>query len=230
MDMLVSILFNYLNGALREDTYTQLAAGMLAHLEDLKRASLEEMAFLLGVSDSTLHRFIRQIGFGNYSGLRLLARMQGEPPKEMEALSVVLEGLRGVDALTLSQLDRVAYEIHRAKNVYLVGYGSFYYPACSFQKLLFTLGKTIVVKQLVSMQDLHLLNLKPDDLLIVVSLEGHFLVSGMPACVCRTLLMTYLEKQANFTYTLTLPQGGASYMLLRVFERLMARYGTLFKS
>ena len=70
MRKLIYVLLNYLNCSIKKDTNYYIARQMLLSINEIHHLSLEQMAELCNVSDSTLHRFCQTIVYQNYKSLR----------------------------------------------------------------------------------------------------------------------------------------------------------------
>ena len=70
MQGVIMNLLSYINGSMIHDTNYHLALALLKHLPEIQDLSLVEMAGNCFVSQATLHRFCKLIGYRNYSTLR----------------------------------------------------------------------------------------------------------------------------------------------------------------
>lgn len=229
MQLLMYVLLNFLNGAIKQDTDTSLAMGLLNHLHELPNTTLEQMALKLAVSDSTLHRFIARLGFDNYTSMREIASQvtrQEYLPSDFDGIQA---SLKAVERIECSYLDRIVHAINEASRVYIVGYGTFYYAALYFQNMMFCHGRYIQVRHLVSLKSLSKEQLTSHDLVIVVSKDGHFLSGGHPSFDAKQILITQKVKDASFDMILSIDPLQEWYGLMRLFERLLDRYHILYQ-
>lgn len=70
MDSIVTILNDYLRGTRTDGPYVDIARFMLSHYDDLKYLRVSDVAEGSFVSSPTVIRFVRELGFENYSAFK----------------------------------------------------------------------------------------------------------------------------------------------------------------
>lgn len=247
MQTLIYTLLNYINCSIKKDTNYDIAKTLLLHLKEVPHCSLEELAALCHVSDSTLHRFFKLIGYKNYKHFRQQAsikELKSYPQiynfnEKQSYLQHMNENMRLIEEVPLDQLDQAAAKIIQADNIYLLGYGEFQYPALYFQKQLYSHGKLSEIVAKANFFDDYIQSISPADLVIITSINGRYLhlnsdqayYPSIQKLPCTKILIT----QSHDTALLTLfdvvlfcgkysHDGLSKYSIMRIYERLIDRF------
>lgn len=247
MQLIVYVLLNYINCSIKKDTNYYLARSLLLHLKEVPYCTLEEMAEICHVSDSTLHRFCQLIGYKNYKNLRKAVtktEYQDYPQihnhdEKKSYLQMMNENMIFIENLPLSLLDKTVNLIENASHIYLMGYGEFQYAALYFQKELYTHGKLIEIKTRTDISKSFFQSLKQNDLIIITSMHGQYLHLSLSKdfhdtiqkSACQKVLITQSE-EAEWIYLFDLvlhcgkysQYGLSKYAIMRLYERLIIRY------
>ena len=72
MELIYMILSEYLRENETDDTYVSIARTMILHLHEIKEMSLDQTSRLCHCSESTLNRFVRQLGLPSFKVMRRL--------------------------------------------------------------------------------------------------------------------------------------------------------------
>lgn len=246
MQSFIYKLLNYLNGSIKQDTNYHIARTLLYHIKEIENYSLEEMAQVCLVSDSTLHRFFQLIGYKNFKTLRLSLLNQEEQyyptinnqHEKGDYLIKMNENMEMIEQVELSSLDRMIQSMWKAKQIYLLGYGDFQYPALYFQKQLFSHG---ILSEVVAVGEISqdwLKRIDQDSLIIVTSLRGSFLhlhddvnnqqtLAMLPA---KKILITQSQNEDwerifdSILYCGKYNENGlGKYAIMRIYERIIFR-------
>ncbi|MFQ9923968.1 MAG: MurR/RpiR family transcriptional regulator [Beduini sp.] len=247
MQTLIYTLLNYINCSIKKDTNYDIAKTLLIHLKEVPNCSLEELAALCHVSDSTLHRFFKLIGYKNYKHFRQQAsrkELKNYPQiynfnEKQSYLQHMNENMRLIEVEPIYQLDQAAIKIMQADNIYLLGYGEFQYPALYFQKQLYSHGKLSEIVAKVNFFDDYIQGICPTDLIIVTSINGQYLhlnsdqayYPSIQKLPCTKILITQSHDPsllALFDIVLFCGKyshnGLSRYAIMRIYERLIDRF------
>ena len=247
MQTLIYTLLNYINCSIKKDTNYDIARTLLIHLKEMPNYSLEELAELCHVSDSTLHRFFKTIGFKNYKHFKQQVsrkELKNYPQiynynEKQSYLQHMNENMQLIEAVPIYQLDQAVVKIIQADNIYLLGYGEFQYPALYFQKQLYSHGKLSEIVTKVNFFDDYVQSIQSSDLIIVTSINGQYLhlnndqfyypmIQQLP---CTKILITQVHDtslSALFDIVLFCGKynhdGLSKYAIMRIYERLIDRF------
>lgn len=247
MQTLIYTLLNYINCSIKKDTNYDIAKILLLYLKEVPHCSLEELAALCHVSDSTLHRFFKLIGYKNYKHFKQQASMKelkSYPQiynfnEKQSYLQHMNENMCLIEAVPLYQLDQAAAKIIQADNIYLLGYGEFQYPALYFQKQLYSHGKLSEIVAKVNFFDDYIQSISPADLVIVTSINGQYLhlnsdqayYPSIQELPCTKILITQSHDAAlSALFDVVLfcgkysHDGLSKYAIMRIYERLIDRF------
>ena len=176
----------------RDSTNGQIAAYILEHLDEIKEDSIRDLAAKTFVSISSISRFCRDIGLHDYMELKeLLASTslnfetwsQSPMPdvQKEEYITAVQDSLDQVrSSLDMSQLYRLASDIHAHKKVSIFGMLKAETVAMNLQCDLAMLGKLTTTKVRFFEQSDCLAKASGDDLIIIFSYTGIYYDYGLP--------------------------------------------------
>lgn len=252
MQGVIMNLLSYINGCMIHDTNYHLALALLKHLPEIQSLSLVEMASCCFVSQATLHRFCKQIGYRNYSTLReaCLDNTQEDcdwseftHAGNQSFLETTEANLSDVFRFNvLEQVDRVCYGLHDSQRVVCLGFEMFQLYAMSLQSQLITSGLYIEVPISLSAQLEAISQLQPGELAMLTTLDGEYcdhFNEDIPDLIketgCQLVVLTQtmnhpLAKQADEILCCG-RQGSlqeAKYGVIRLYDYLAMRYHMLF--
>lgn len=193
MGILINRLLILLNETSTDATYYHIALTLLQNMSTLRSASINDVAELCTVSKSTISKFIRALGYQDYSDFRYALEFEDvryrmpntfvhdvigylQEHSIQEYAQLLAEDLTSnVESLDLSSLDRLAKDIHRFRTVEAFGLMFSETAAIDLQTKLGRIGKFIRTSQ----NDLHQFELirsaDENTLIIVFSESGSFM-------------------------------------------------------
>lgn len=160
---------------------------VLDHYEQVAFMSAVELAEAVGVSDATIIRFARNIGFSGYvefkqymrEGMKVFDSPDSRVSKSLELIenkedlsakvgNIDLENLRNfLQNIDLSKIGQAADAIYAAKCIYFVGMGTAATVTQFLQLHLRRMGfQTINVSEAITISPEKIVNIKKEDLLI----------------------------------------------------------------
>lgn len=254
MQQVIYTLLNYINNSISKDTNYHIALKILEHIQEIDKCSLEKVAQLCIVSPATINRFCKQIGYMNYSTLRNMVSV-----KERQVFSendfdydymreytmMIQTTVNEIHNIDLACLDRALAAIYQQKRCLALGYGSYQNYVLDLQKNLFSCGKFIEVYMDSARQFKEAQTLTQQDVIIMSSLQGHFIdvntdarfdwVKLFKRIKCKTILITQIEDSEileAFDYVICCgsskyPQT-SKYALIRLYDLISSRYRELY--
>lgn len=193
MGMLFSRLLILLNEEERDSTYYHIALLMLEHIEELQKLSIGQLAALCDVSKSTISKFIRYIGYDDYSDFRYAAVFQDNKYRndfnyttnvmgyirqhslDSYILTVIQDISATYQSLDWDAIDRLVQDLVRYKHVGAFGLMFSETAAQDFQTKMCYLKKFIVTNINDVKQEHFIETAGEDTLIIVFSDSGEFL-------------------------------------------------------
>lgn len=192
-------LLNIMNSLSPDHLYYIISLSLLKNLKLIPIRSIEEMAYICGVSKSSLSDYVRKIGFTNYKEFKKYALYETNEDTYMykegsintaeyidrfglkDYLQQLYMDLKNVEQISKNQIDRLADCILSSKYVIVLGSVYSMTAALDFQYRLSTIDKYVFT----SINDLYQLTLlnqatdldykKKDVLLIMFSNSGQLL-------------------------------------------------------
>mgnify|MGYP006074068765 FL=1 len=184
MQGVIMNLLSYINGSMIHDTNYHLALALLKHLPEIQDLSLVEMAGNCFVSQATLHRFCKLIGYRNYSTLReacldntadQLDRPQFTSEEQQAFLATTMANLTDVDQFNVpEQVDRVLDCMHHSERVVCLGFEMFQLYAMSLQAQLVQSGLYIEVPISLSAQFEAMHHLRHGHTALLTTINGEY--------------------------------------------------------
>lgn len=242
MQIVIYTLLNYINCCIKQNTDYEIAKCLLLNIRKLSNLSLEDTAILCNVSVSTLNRFLRNVGFNNFSTVKRLMKNHDLPfnyeslidsyDNSHEYVQELVSKIENIERIDISKFERTAQFMVQAQRIYLLGYGDFHFPASYFQNVMLYHGKLLeIVNQNERFNDP--IQVDSNDLIIITSLSGGY-VKNMSSILqkmkCRKVLITNKAKEefGRFDCILELGENGNQninkYLIMRVFEKLASSY------
>jgi DNA-binding MurR/RpiR family transcriptional regulator len=193
MGILVNRLLVLLNGADSGSTYYHIALTILKNLRRLADMNINEVADMCAVSKSTISKFVRELGYNDYSDFRYAIgfeekayRTQGnfladvigylQDHSVREYADVLAEALKeNARMLDMESIRRLARDIMNYDNVIAVGLMFSETAAINLQSKLGRVGKYIQTNQNDRSQYEVVSHAGEDSLIIVFSESGTFL-------------------------------------------------------
>jgi DNA-binding MurR/RpiR family transcriptional regulator len=178
MELVLTILLQYIREMPEDDTGVQIAKILMMHLKDVRHMSLESVASLCTCSASTFTRFLKNLGISNFRELR---RMVSAPKttyntigfSQADYTSHILENIRMVSqSATPNLIRKISLMIRDAGCICFVAFPTNYFPIYDFQCKMMMEGKYI---EYISHNEQvkRLRELTRDDLVIFVSFQGN---------------------------------------------------------
>lgn len=212
MELVLTILFQYIRENPASDTGVCIAKILIQNLEKVSRLSLEGAADLCMCSPSTFTRFLKSVGIENFKELRKMISF----PKTTymtngfdanEYSRHIIYNIQEVNqTVTPDMIRNLVYDIYSAKRVVIVGFPTNYPPLLDFQCKMMMNGKFIEVLPN-SQLDQELSSLTRNDLVIVISFQGNFFIKGdhndqLNASYVKKVLITQsIEKKYDDFHT-----------------------------
>lgn len=212
MELVLTILFQYIRENPSSDTGVCIAKILIQNLEKILTLSLEGTAELCMCSPSTFTRFLKTLGIENFKELRKMISF----PKNVymtndfdanEYSRHIIYNIQEVNqTLDKAQIRDFAYHIFNARRVIILAFPTNYFPLLDFQCKMMMNGKFIEVLPY-SQKDQELSSLNRDDLVIVISFQGNFFIENHindklnAAHVKKILITQSIEKQYNDFHT-----------------------------
>lgn len=212
------ILLTQIASQPNDTTDSQIAYYILNHLDDIQNDSISELAMKCNVSNSSISRFCRNIGFNDFSELKEslndqsfkfeVASNQNERGNRLteHALKVqesINEVAQTIDTRVLLELVK---DIHQYKQVTILGLLKASSAAINLQVDLLMLGKLVNVKLTYNDQLDFISHANQNDLVIVFSYTGAYFDEGLRFTknlnnIPRIYLITGTEcEQNSFIY------------------------------
>lgn len=193
MGILINRLLVLLNETSTDATYYHIALILLQNMSKLKSASINDVAELCCVSKSTISKFIREIGYHDYSDFRYAIEFEDvryrtpntfvhdvigylqEHSIQDYAQLLAQDLTSNVEALDIGSLDRLALDIRNHSTVLAFGLMFSETAAIDLQIKLGRIGKFIRTAQNDIKQFDAIHNADKDTLIIVFSESGGFM-------------------------------------------------------
>lgn len=175
------ILLDVINHESRESVDYIIAHCIASHMEDLRGASIQEIADACAVSKSTVSRFCRKAGMTDFQELKdELARPHIPDPFRFDAekgsyLHQAAEQILRLDeSLDYHKIHQLIEEIDHSENVLLMGSMQARNPAVNLQEDLYLAGRVTDAPSSVVLQEEAIQRAKAGDLIIVFSNSARF--------------------------------------------------------
>ncbi|MFK3939084.1 MurR/RpiR family transcriptional regulator [Alkalihalobacillus sp. NPDC078783] len=190
MEQLTYTLLAYINNSLEKDINDSIARSFLQHIHNIETFSLDSVAEICNVAPSTINRFCKRIGFRNFSSLRksvILAKKTdptaGTSQHVLDAHTFknqFQENIDMIDQIQLEQINRLVKRLKNSQRIVILSFERYQIQTVELQKKLLLLGKfcecsTNLFKQMKTLDDLT-----EDDLIIMISIQGHLLNEELP--------------------------------------------------
>lgn len=190
VEQLTYTLLAYINNSLEKDINDSIARSFLQHIHNIETFSLDSISETCNVAPSTINRFCKRIGFRNFSNLRnsvILSKKTdptaGKPQQVLDAYSFnkkFQENVELIDRIPIEQVDQLVARLRNSKRIVILSFEKYQIHTVELQKKLLLLGKfcecsTNLFKQMEALD-----NLIEDDLVIMISIQGHLLKEELP--------------------------------------------------
>ncbi|WP_161999609.1 MurR/RpiR family transcriptional regulator [Enterococcus asini] len=181
MDLLATISSYFPSLSKSEKKVAQL---ILSSPDEVENLSINELALMAGVGESTIVRFARKIGLGGFQDLKIaLVKYQtaqkkvdydeGDEVKD-EIYRQFLESLQDTrNSINQNQIDQAAEMIHQAEHIYIFAVGTSGMVAMQLSNRLKRLGKFVEYGPDGQLQSIYSTLTKPSDLVIAISTSGN---------------------------------------------------------
>lgn len=168
----------------------RLADYILAHYEEVLQCNVAELAELADVSDATVVRFCRSVGYKGYTDFKVNAA-RDIVPKEKQFYPILEQGddtrticrkiftaedhvlNRTLVNLDFDLISSVAEKIFRAKRIFLYGTGGSHIVALDAQHKFLKIGISPVVYSDIDLQLMSSTLLTEDDVAVCISFSGN---------------------------------------------------------
>lgn len=215
MGIIYNRLLTILNEESHESTYYHMAFVMLLNFEKLKHMSINQVAQMCDVSKSTVSKFIRFIGYEDYSDFRYAAISSNKTTHSTEDFSMnvlqygdhySLESMIDImqkdirltyDRLDWDKIHRLVLDLYTYKKVGLFGLMFSETAAMDFQIKLCHCGKIVFTNINDIKQDQFIHEAGEDTLIVVFSESGDFIDNYQK----RRFTEEYASKEPNFSVT-----------------------------
>ena len=169
-----------------------IAAYILTHIEEVRTASVRELAGKAHVSASSISRFCREIGLADYNELKELSwhttldfkicsSSETASEQKSDYVSMVQKSLDLVrDSVEMEKLQQLCLDIRSYPKVAVFGVMKSEGVAMNLQADLMRQGKIVVTKLPFSEQIDYLENADADSLIIIFSYRGIYFQYGFP--------------------------------------------------
>lgn len=186
---LINSLLVILNNHDENDTYFILAKYLLKHFDDLDELSIYDMADDCFVSRSSIHRFIKYIGFDNFTAMKhtfketkihynayiSYATHTNFKKYVYESMNDMMKSIN--EMAELQDLLKLAKMIHDSNCVVIVISNTSSSSALEFQQGMIAIGKLVRIVTN-STPNLEILDsLTKNDLLITISVTGNYAIA-----------------------------------------------------
>lgn len=181
MDLLATISSYFPSLTKSEQKVAQL---ILSNPDDVVTLSINELAMMAGVGESTIVRFSRKIGLSGFQELKItLVKYQtaqeqstvedGNEVKDLVYRQLV-EGLQDTKGFIDSEKIKFASQlIHKTRHIYLLSVGTSAFIAMQLSNRLKRLGKFVEFVPDGQLQSIYATMIKPTDLVIGISKSGN---------------------------------------------------------
>lgn len=190
VEQLTYTLLAYINNSLEKDINDSIARSFLQHIHNIETFSLDSVAEMCNVAPSTINRFCKRIGFRNFSSLRksvILSKKTdptvGNPQQVLDASTFkkqFQENIDLIDQIPVEHINRLVKRLKKSNKIVILSFERYQIQTVELQKKLLLLGKfcecsTNLFKQMKTLDDLT-----EDDLIIMISIQGHLLNEELP--------------------------------------------------
>jgi len=223
MEEIILVLYQYKNRTYKESTYTHIAKILLKNINQIQYYSLEKIAQSCHVSIASINRFMKEIGYGNYSNFRHIFRIT---PTNSFKIKHFNDAINSQEFYLYSAF---ASLLHASNKIVLNGYGLIQLYHQKLQYNLTYLGKLsdVYYQTIEQKEQIHLLT--SNDLLIITSLEGKYfeypsLLEDIKICKAKKILITKSFTKFNHYFDLIIP---ITLSLLDCYEKITYYYSSL---
>ncbi|MCR5794805.1 MAG: MurR/RpiR family transcriptional regulator [Solobacterium sp.] len=246
-DYILNTLITFVNSSEKETNETIVARAIIENRDKLDRLSLESIARRYHVSQPTISRFIRKLGFSGFSELKSsmkLSRYIVQQASEDKKIGDITENIRSVhtDIITAvdeilnvdeNSLKRLAQQVLSAKRICFMGSELSMSILRLLQHKLLSMGKDVYTILQPGYQNEVLSLMDPDALLVAVSVAGRWLPvldrEALQKCRCTRILLAghpYDWKKGGFDacyYFSTRDLGNQGYHTLMSYVMILNR-------
>lgn len=181
MDLLATISSYFPSLSKSEKKVAQL---ILSSPDEVENLSINELALMAGVGESTIVRFSRKIGLGGFQDLKIaLVKYQTTQKSQIddegheikdEIYRQFLESLEDTrNTIKQDQIIQAAQMLHDAQHIYLFAVGTSGLVAMQLSNRLKRLGKFVEYVPDGQLQSIYSTLTKPGDLVIAISTSGN---------------------------------------------------------
>lgn len=187
-----SKLLRYINNGYKKDNNYDIAKAMLDHFEEISNLTIYELADLCYVSPASISRFIRTLGFDNYSDFKKeckstmsidvdyskavnKATKEDIEPIFQRYTNNIIENLQfTLDKLDYEQLERIANKLYNTNDIALFGLEFANILGQHFQIKMASMNKFVKIGMTYEEQIEIAESLKDGAVVLIMSLEGGY--------------------------------------------------------
>lgn len=183
MELVLTILFQYIRENSSSDTGVCIAKILIQNLDKISVLSLEGIADLCMCSPSTFTRFLKTIGIENFKELKKMVSF----PKTAyltngfdadEYSRHIIYNIQEVNQSTnKNEIRDLSIDIYNARRVIVLTFPTNYFPLLDFQCKMMMNRKFIEVLPYSQIDD-ELSSLHYQDMVIVISFQGNFFIEN----------------------------------------------------
>ncbi len=243
MDIVLSRILRFLNGALVMDTNYRIGTLIVKHYNKMKRYSLEDICIEGGFTKEEVLNFVKLLGFSTYEDF--VDQLTADIELRNNEIQLRMIGLNLVDyfkdlnikeneANFLAEIDDIVDDIYHANRIVIIGS---HFPSClavDFQTDLINLGKNVIEYHHYDAFEFY-----EDDLVFFLTQTGRTMrridQQLVDACIHRVKLViitqnpkivSYKDVKAKHVLQVLGKYDGIqfNYQLMRIFDLLRIRY------
>lgn len=213
MELLIIKLLEYLRENKEHNSSASIAKIMVNNLEKISKMTLEETAQFCHCSPSTLNRLIKKLGFDNFKQLRKIIALPKlvYPTDGFNSEEYKKDILSNIEEVSQLDVTKTIQKIHNANRIVVLSFATNYSFVTEFQvkmalkhkyiETLFDQNKNEVLE-----------NLNRNDLVIVISDQGNFLIHmDLAPYKFQKLLLTQTVPESTNLFDQVIKVGTYSY-------------------
>lgn len=184
MYLLLAYFLNIVNNFNGDDLFYHVAKFMLEHLADFDAMSLQDLADGSHVSVPTVKQFLRRFDYSNYTAFK--RRVLGERDSrldqirrgydlcDMTLLTGIAQSVSNAPLAAPETMDAIVDELVRCGRVIVIGSPTIVPVLSNFQIDLSVMGKPVILSSQIKS---HIVDFRPDDLILLISGTGRLFLS-----------------------------------------------------